>query len=457
LSRFADVHYYFSDPSSKPRHHRFDRGSYVYLFHNAAEDLLKIEIANHAGTPEQDAFTGYLDVADMQYSHKQPTLFSLSVHGDSVKGHDQWHLPSWNEKNEQKYLYKINALDLYLFTEKDASAFLDHFRDGLSPDQLDIRDVPPPSQEPLAQDGSTEKKAVSPVVAQLEQTAISRDLTPDKHSSTGSSYSFVRTPTSISSQPAPAYNPAAPAAPEPIAHREKTPPPPEADAGHPAGSLPGYGQSPYGNAPNTWQNPGQIIMQQPYFSGPPQLRSEAPQGARQTSLTGFPGPPQSAPSFAPPPIGQYQSPQPTSPAPNQPTFHRQTSFGTPTSQNTSYQQQQRAPSFGPHATSSIGFSGPPVPGPPAYAPSQHGQAGEAGGYSDYNYNATQQPQGYGPGGGYSGDLHSQAYQPTADEVAYQGRPGSQRQTSERQQKLEERVKGVEAQAGKLLKRLDRLW
>lgn len=55
---FADVHYYFSHPTAKPAHHRFDKGSYVYLYYNPNEHRGRVEIANYAGTPDQDAFTG---------------------------------------------------------------------------------------------------------------------------------------------------------------------------------------------------------------------------------------------------------------------------------------------------------------------------------------------------------------------------------------------------------------
>lgn len=55
---FADVHYYYGLPNANPPHHRFDKGSYVYLFEDAAQRKARIEIANYAGTPEQDAFTG---------------------------------------------------------------------------------------------------------------------------------------------------------------------------------------------------------------------------------------------------------------------------------------------------------------------------------------------------------------------------------------------------------------
>jgi hypothetical protein len=55
---FTDVHTYFNQPSSKPVHHRFDKGSYLYLYYNSIQRRARLEIANSAGTPDQDAFNG---------------------------------------------------------------------------------------------------------------------------------------------------------------------------------------------------------------------------------------------------------------------------------------------------------------------------------------------------------------------------------------------------------------
>jgi hypothetical protein len=55
---FADVHYYFSEPTPRPLSHRFDKASYVYLHQRSSSNGGRLEIANHVGKPEQDAFTG---------------------------------------------------------------------------------------------------------------------------------------------------------------------------------------------------------------------------------------------------------------------------------------------------------------------------------------------------------------------------------------------------------------
>ena len=58
IHRFADIHYYFTAPSPRPVQHRFDKGSYLYVYHNATRHSSRLEIANHPGTSDQDAFQG---------------------------------------------------------------------------------------------------------------------------------------------------------------------------------------------------------------------------------------------------------------------------------------------------------------------------------------------------------------------------------------------------------------
>ena len=56
--RFVDILYTFSQPNQRPRHERFDKGSFVYVHYSASQGRGRVEIANHPGTPEQDAFVG---------------------------------------------------------------------------------------------------------------------------------------------------------------------------------------------------------------------------------------------------------------------------------------------------------------------------------------------------------------------------------------------------------------
>ncbi|KAK6435806.1 hypothetical protein LTR95_008006 [Oleoguttula sp. CCFEE 5521] len=402
---FADVHYYFSDQSTKPVHHRFSKGSYVYLYHNAAESRAKLEIANHAGTPDQDAFHGMLsNVSSIRYSHKQPALFTVTVNAPAVQSQQEWHLPSYNERNEQKYLYKIHTIDVYLWTEKDAALLLGHLKSVLPSDKLEIRDAPPTQQAALPEHSSS----MSPVVQQLERTAIGAHF-PPRAESTTSTHSFPGPPTPASNsakapsplpqqQQAPtplAYNPAAPSAPEPIAYREKTPPPPEENGG--AGSYTGHPTTQYASAPQAYNSSLQNTPQGSYFPGPPQLQQQ-----RQPSISHLPGPPTTAspaqaqripssgglPPPPPPPTGGpsplHQHPsfgppstssQPISPPPTQQSFNRQSIYGgVPTQQFASYPSTQHAPyapspGFGP----SIQSPGLQSPGFPAYNNAQQPQ------------------------------------------------------------------------------------
>ena len=192
---FADVHYYFNDPSSKPVHHRFSRCSYTYVYHNPNEHRAKLEIANHAGTPEQDAFSGSLGaVKSLVYSYKQPTLFTLTLDQTSIQGQNEWHLGTYDQHNEQKYLYKIHTIDIYLWTEKDATTLLGHLQNIMPLEKLDIRNAPASSKASLAE----HRDSMSPVVQQLEKTAIGTHFHP-RAESTASVHSFPGPPGSAQS------------------------------------------------------------------------------------------------------------------------------------------------------------------------------------------------------------------------------------------------------------------
>ncbi|KAL6863168.1 hypothetical protein ACO1O0_003412 [Amphichorda felina] len=167
----------------------------------------------------------------MRYSYKQHCMVSLTV-ADSVD-QNQWHLPTYDPRNENKYHYKLQSLDIYFWTQQDALQFVNGVRRVLPPGQAEILDEPgpPPPQQPTN---------MSDVVQKLETAAISDpQYNTVKPSSQPSSYDGQLPPpppppatdASAPSQPANyapmAYNPAAPAAPETIRHREKTPPPDE--------------------------------------------------------------------------------------------------------------------------------------------------------------------------------------------------------------------------------------
>ena len=474
------MHYYFNELSSKPQHHRFDRGSYIYLFHNAAQQKVKLEIANHAGTPDQDAFFGYLDVASLRYSYNQPALFTLLINTSALTDTSQWHLPAYNEKNETKYLYKLHAVDLYLWTEKTAATLLGHLKKVLRQDRLDLRDVPASRSS-----HSEHRDSMSPVVQQLERTAIGANV-PPRADSTVSAQSVPSTVSARSSSQATpgGYNPAAPAAPEPIAPREKTPPPPDAATGTGLTEAAKYDQVPPPNQfsppPNTHHSQGQTPSQAPYFAGPPQQARQPsfpgpPSGPQRTYSGGVsppaPNQPQqhSAPSFGP----LAQSTIPSSSPPGQQPFQPQYASYPIQTQNSNYPgspgfnpQLPPTPSAPPAYNEQFPIQSPGFPPPPPgfQQPAQP----PVGGYSNYNYSTGQRQQSgdLNNYGAYTGDMHQQLYRPTADEV---GRVPSQSTVPSRQKtsqtatndgkpaNLQDSAARLEGKVSKYLNRLDKLW
>ena len=207
----------------------------------------RLEVANNVGRPEQDAFTGSLSSAAVRYSHKHPSLCTITVDAhrrhSSVAPHPddpEWRLPGGDPRHEWRYLTRLHTVDLYFWTDDDAKSFIKCIEKTLRPHQIQILDAPAP---PTTQDHGA-GSGMSHVVQRLENAAISDG--GQQRASTATSVSPA-TPASIPAtmrrghsspkaedttnyQPL-AYNPAAPAAPEPIAHREKTPPPVDADPG----------------------------------------------------------------------------------------------------------------------------------------------------------------------------------------------------------------------------------
>lgn len=290
---FADIHYFYGPPTDNPPHHRFDKGSYVYLFEDVNQARARIEIANQPGTEDQDAFDGYLDTARLRYSYKHSCMVTLIV--GKVHGHEEWHLPTYDPSNQNKYHYKLHSLDIYFWTQQDAIEFVSGIRPLLSQAQCEILDEPgPPPRQPAE---------VSSVVQQLERAAIHESI-PDPASAVSAQYgnaneppSFPGPPISAVPPPPPAaqfspipYNPAAPAAPEQVRHREKTPPPEDGVAN------PLHQTLAYDNA--TPFSPGLV----PSGLGPLSPGMPPPNHQYSQGAPSFPGPPQhsvTSPGFAP--------------------------------------------------------------------------------------------------------------------------------------------------------------
>ncbi|KAH7078766.1 hypothetical protein BKA63DRAFT_408714 [Paraphoma chrysanthemicola] len=469
LTLFADIHYYISPPTQKPPHHRFDKGSYVYLYHNPIRQTGRIEIANHAGTPDQDAFAGLLDTVRVNHTYKQPCLFTLTVDGfRSQNGSpapsphqdmSQWHLPTPDPTSQGKYMYRLHTVDIYFWTPDDATLFSDSLRRVMQPHQLQL--IPNPQAIPAHAEHKND--ALSPVIARLESAAISQSSRSPSISGTQPFPGPPTAPAPASSPPtggpgyAPmAYNPAAPAAPEPIAHREKTPPPPDVEDGTGLGSAAGHDHhaSQYGNplqasfAPQPTSGPYKPGPPAPGqgFSGPPQP------GIQRTNTQGsFPGPPSSTPSFAPPPTapppGQYDGQTPP------PGIQRTSTMPTP-----QYANYPQSPGFPPAPQSPPAHASLPSPGFPPQQQHQYQPLASPppSGYGQFQYGSTSgQVPGTNPHDPHSNphSLHQQLYRPSEQEHAVVDHTNPN--APPRNSNMGKRVDKVEKGVGKFLKKLDK--
>jgi hypothetical protein len=278
-----------------------------------------------------------------------------------------------------------------------------------------------------------------------------------------------------------AYNPAAPAAPEPIAHREDTPPPPDAADGtglSAAAKHDHYAPQPhpqtYGSPPIAQPGYGQYAASPPPSFGPHAASSPIPSFG-----------PQAAASI-PASFGPHAAPSHT-PLQTSPRTSVSTSFGPPptnASSDSSRHPSVAAQTYVPHASgadpNSHIFGQPPVQTPgtqfyqslgdqphkalqhvqphypdylaagqPPPPPASHGEAPPFGGYSQYNYNQSQ--PGPTPGGAY--DIHSQVYRPT--EVEHKTHHHNKPSKSSNSDRKPSRIEKVEKGFGSFLKKVDK--
>ncbi|KAL9115354.1 MAG: hypothetical protein Q9227_000675 [Pyrenula ochraceoflavens] len=439
----------------------------------------------------------------MRYSYKFPTLLTIIVDGNAsspggnspVSGRDpqEWRLPSADPREPGKYMYRLHTLDVYFWTLDDAKSFIDIAKKHLAPYQLDILDAP-----------ETSPRQVSSVVQQLENVAISdpayrNGQTRDSQNqpqpaslpgpaaplsfSAGDTSAAVqkaapappqspeKKPTPESFQPL-AYNPAAPPAPEPIAHREDTPPPPDAGTGTGLAEAAAADHAPHLGVPG----------QAPYTGVPPPPAAGAPPN----------------PWGAPPPPSALQNPSPYNPSPQPQMQHHGSVSSAHTSRHPSvasnYMPAATSPpapntTFGPPPTLSqtlsnpsprTSFSSPPIASPgsqlynaatqpgAAHAPVQHLQPQ----YPDYLSQARPPP----PPGGYANysydqrassvsgnpyDVHSQVYRPTEVEATSHHKhhrhsdAGGQGQGQKPTGRFEDRMDRAEKGVNRFLKKLEK--
>jgi hypothetical protein len=368
--------------------------------------------------------------------------------------------------------------------------FLNGVRRVLPAQQITIQDepvAPPPHQhdmsavvqklenvaitDPSYQQGQTRNSQTTSIPAPLSRSSTSTfPGPPAQQLSRSSTATFPGPPISATPQSVEAsnfkpmaYNPAAPAAPEVIQHREKTPPP-EDGAGNP---LVAAATSDQGQAFN---NPyqqhvgfsGPLASQQAhYFAGPP-AASAPPQFSQPLPSAGLQSPYAqhfqhsfAAPPTAPIASNPYSQPPSVVPsavsAPAPPPYQQQSSSSSqhvPVTQQ--FAQYSGSPGLASPGLTSPGiyspmgasFANPQAPTgvpPPASAP--------PGGFSTYNYQhmGNQQPQA----SDYS--IHQQVYRPTEGEATGKAAKAPKPPRG----KLEERAGRLEKVGGSLFKKLEK--
>ena len=389
---------------------------------------------------------------------------------DGFKGHpseadspsqrpgSDWKLPTADPRSERSLPLHLHTLDIYFWTAQDATSFISLAQRLLQADQLELLDLPatPAPHEQL----------MSPVVQQLENAAITdpayhnvqtRDSvsSPGAHkqhpgSDLGPDASTVRSAKADDSNAfAPlAYNPAAPAAPEPIAHREKTPPPIDGEGGTGLASAAAIDHIQAASPQGSLSRPGFGTPQASsgYIGGPP----ISPFGGSYVGSTpSATGPATSSvTSFAPPPA---QSPH-SSVSPSSQQLTRLNSL------------KQQPPLDSPAAeilgNAYVGGHHQPLqhvqPHYPDYLASGHQAEAPPGGFSDFKYTATaQQPQQQPQANEY--DIHNQIYRPTEDEVIKK-KPGKAVEASGQETatgRLEERAGKVDKGVNRFFKKLEK--
>jgi hypothetical protein len=489
---FADIHYYFTEPTRRPLpyHHRFDKGSYLYIYHDAFQNKARIEIANNPGSPEQDAFCGHLNNVHIRHSSQFPTLCTLTVDAHTVSPQQQqcahevgpqseWRLPSGDTRDKSKDLRdfpRLHTLDIYFWGLDDATQFLDAAVQLLSSSQIETDREPAPQVEQSMSSvvQQLENVAVSDPAYQNGQTRNSRSdpaataLAPQEPSQTSGfpppppSGPLAEQQSSIGPSPAeekkdPAsfaplpYNPAAPAAPEPIQYREKTPPPEDGIQGTGlAAAVAADNGVPY-TPPN--QIIGGAVGMGGYASPPPSNQGPGLQYA---------GPPTAAPpAYASPPPSaglQYSNPFST----GQSSVHSPGISASPYTQSFHGQQsnsRQGSMSFAPppQDPNSHLYDQQVYGGAQTQTPPQH-QANPVpvGGFSNYSYEKTpaQQPQRTGS----EYDIHSQVYRPTEVEAGSHYQKNAQRaikNPGQRPRRLEDKAERLEGGMNRFLKKLER--
>ena len=417
-----------------------------------------------------------LDTATIQQSHDHPTLCTVTV--DGFKGHQSgtaspthrpeyhWKLPTADPRSDKNLSLHLHTLDIYFWTAHDATSFVSIAQGLLQEGQFDLIGFPPTT--------AIHHETMSPVVQQLENVAIvdpafratqttSSESSPAAQkqqagSDLGPSSGAVTTPKAqepVDFKPL-AYNPAAPPAPEPIAHREKTPPPIDGEGGTGLASAAVADHAQTMSPQGALSRPGLGVPggSSGYIGGPPVSPFGGGYIGSPPSATG-PGA-SSTPSFAPPPPPPVQS----SYNPGSPSNQQLTRLNSP---------KQQPPLDSPAneilGNSYVGGHHQPLqhvqPQYPDYLASGGHQAEPpVGGFSDFKYAAQgQQPPGPPQPQTSEYDIHSQVYRPTEDEFVKkksgkQAKPNDVGGQATATGKLEERTGKVDKKVNRFFKKLE---
>ena len=435
-----------------------------------------------------------MDASKIVQSHKHPTLCSVTV--DGYESHEEssqssfpsepnhWRLASTDPRNEGKFLFRLHTIDLYFWTVEDATTFVEATKRTLSPGQVEVLDAPKPRSH---------SEVMSPVVQQLESIAITDPAYHNgrtKNSRTESrsvvsdvsprvSHEAISNPNAKTEEPENykplAYNPAAPPAPEPIKHREKTPPPLDAEAGT------GLAAAAYNDQAQAFSpTPGQSHLSPPpppppsniggttygslgYVSPPPIQPFSGPHVSPSTSARHLstsspyaPGHRASSVSSIPPPPPQSAEKKPApapvfGPPPQDPNPHLYGSSAaplvSPTTQilgNSYLDQQQPLQHLQPQYADYLQSHSPPQQPP-------------VGGYSNYQYDPSNPHHHHGKHHSQANDydVHSQVYRPTEEEAHSHGRPHKSSSPGQKPGRLEGRAEKAEKGVNRFLKKLEK--
>jgi hypothetical protein len=356
-----------------------------------------------------------------------------------VQDQEQWHLPTFDPHNQNKYHYKLHSLDIYFWTQDDALQFVNGIRRVVAPQQCEILDEPAPSARRSGDMSSVvqklEKAAISQPQAQRGQAANGPGALPGPPPMSAVSGSSASPPGGFVPM---AYNPAAPAAPEAVRPREKTPPPEDGPVNPLQQTLASDAATPF--------SPGLVPSGLgPLSPGVPPPQFHSPLGA---------------PSFAPPPQHSVLSPglPPAGFGQTHPGLQRAATVPIAPGMASPYASGfPGSPGFAPPPQASAAvIAGPPVhqtPTPPGQGMASPGPP--PGGYSQYSYaNAGVNQAALGGQAQYG--VHQQMYRPTQEEMGHgHKQPGPYTPKSDARGRMEENAGRLERGVTGMLKKFEK--